>query len=194
MINLELSHTCLIHYLGGRLRAAEIASSGSMTFTLSMDKDLSWLTAGLSGWVNLLVLLVGSDYPSLGVWFNILQDSSRNGIFDDPIGFLLGSELDWLLGDLLDSDTWPPVGLKLILDIQLGSRVICPDLVGSPLWVTHPVHLSGSCSKLLKLPLVCDLLISHDPRLMWPPLGRDLPPPSGMEKVGSTTNQKLITN
>ena len=147
MINLELSHTCLIPYLGGRLRAAEIASSGSMTFTLSMDKDLSRLKAELSGWVNLLGLLLGSDYPSLGVWVNILQDSSRNGIFDDPIGFLLGSELDWLLGYLLDSDTWPPVGFQLIVDIPPRSKVRYPDLVGSPVQSTLTVTTSGYFSK-----------------------------------------------
>ena len=75
------------------------------------------LTAELFGWDNLLSPLVGWDYPIFGVRVNILQESSRIGIVDEPVGFCLGSELLLPLVSLLDYDTWPYVGLQMIVYI-----------------------------------------------------------------------------
>ena len=68
------------------------------------------------------------------------------GIIDDTVGLLLGYELVLPLGDLLDSDTWPHVGLKFIMGIPPGSKVRYSDLVVSPLLVTLVVTHSGCFS------------------------------------------------
>ena len=47
LLTLSLSSTWLISSSGGRLRCAEIASTGSMTFRLDMDDDSYRLTAEL---------------------------------------------------------------------------------------------------------------------------------------------------
>ena len=60
---------------------------------------------------------VGLDFTSLGVRVNLLQESSEFGIVDDPVGFLTGYELGLPLWALLDSETWPPLGLNFIIDI-----------------------------------------------------------------------------
>ena len=114
-----------------------------------MDDHSLRFTNDLSGWVNLLVTHEVWYSTSLGVCIKLLHDSSGIDIVDDPDGFLLGSELGFPLGDLLDSDTWPLVGLQLIVDIPPGLKVIFPDLVGSTSWATLAFPFSGSCSKFL---------------------------------------------
>ena len=51
---------------------------------------------------------------------SLLQDSSGIGIVDESVGFLLGSELGLPLGNMLYSETFPPVGLQLIVYIPPG--------------------------------------------------------------------------
>ena len=118
-----------------------------MPFTLGMDADSYILTAELSGWYNLLGTIFGWDSPSLGEWVNLLQDSYGIGIIDDTVGFFLVYYLVSPLGDLLYSDTWPPIGLLLIMKIPLGSILRYPDLVGSPSWSKLIVTPSVLCSK-----------------------------------------------
>ena len=55
--------------------------------------------------------------------------------------------LDLLLGDLLDSETWNPVGLQVIVDIPPGSKVIYPDLEGSTSRAALAVPPLGYCQK-----------------------------------------------
>ena len=112
-----------------------------------MDEDSSRLKTEMSGWSNLLCSIVGWEYPSLGLQVNLLQDSYGNGIYGDPVGLWLGSELGSPLGYLLDYDTWIPVGLQLIVEIPTGSKVRYPDLVGSTSQATLAVTPSGSCPK-----------------------------------------------
>ena len=138
-LTLSLSPNLVIPSSGGRLRAAELASSGSMPFTLGMGEDSSILTAKLSGWANLLFPLLVWDSSCLGVWVKPVQFSSGITISDDPVGFTLGSELGSPLGDLLYYETWTPVGLQLIVEISPGSKIRYPDLVGPPSRVTLAV-------------------------------------------------------
>ena len=119
-----------------------------MPFTMAVDDDSYILTADLSVWLNILVPLVGWDSPSLGVWVKLLQDSSAFGIFNYPVGLLMVSELGSPWRYLLYYDTWPPVGLQLILDIPLGSKVWYPELVGYPLRSTLAVPPSVYCSNV----------------------------------------------
>ena len=114
-----------------------------MPFTLGMYEDSCILTYEILGWSGLLVPLVVWDSPSIGLWVNLLQDFSGIGIVDDPVGFWLGSELSSPLWDLLDSETWPPVGLQLIVYTPYDSKVRYPDLVGSLLRATIVVPPSG---------------------------------------------------
>ena len=85
-----------------------------------MNDDSFILTAELLGWVNLLGPFVGWESPSLGVQFNLLQESSGVGIADDPVGLWMFYELGLPLGGLIDSDNWPPVGLQFIVYIPPG--------------------------------------------------------------------------
>ena len=152
LLALSLSPTWLIPNYGGRQISAEISSTGFMTFKFGLDKDSSILTAELSSWVNLLGPLVGWDSHSLGVKFNLLKDSSRISVAVEPVGFWLGYELGLSLGDLIDSETCPPVGLQLIVDIPPGSKVRYPDLVVSPSRATLVVPPSGYYTKFLPPP------------------------------------------
>ena len=131
-----------------------------MPFTLGMYDYSSRFTDELLGWSNLLGPLVVWDSPSLGVQVKLFQDSSGVGIVYEPDVLWLGSELGSPLWDLLDSDTWPPVSLQLIVDIPPGSKVRYPDFVGSPLWDTLAVPPSVSC------PNFHALLLPHKPRLL----------------------------
>ena len=144
-LTLSLSPTWLIHSSGGRLRAVELASYGSMPFTLGMDDASYRLIGELLGWANLVDPFVGWESHSLGFQVTILQDSYGIGIADDPVGLWLVYELGSPLGDLLDSDTWPPVGLQFIFYIPHGSKVRSPDLVVSPSQATLVVPHSISC-------------------------------------------------
>ena len=99
----------------------------------------------MSGLANILVPLMVWDSPSHGVWVNLLQDSSGTIVFDDPVGFWLGYELGSHLWYLLGSETWPPVGLQLIIYIPHGPKLRYPDLVGYLLWDTLAVPPSGYC-------------------------------------------------
>ena len=76
-----------------------------------MDKDSSRLTDELLGWVKLFGPLLVWDFPSIGVWVELLQDPYGIGIVDETFGLLLESERGSPLGILLDYDTCPPVGL-----------------------------------------------------------------------------------
>ena len=69
-----------------------------------------------------------------------MKDTSRIGIVDDPVGLFLVFELGSPLGDLIDSETWPPVGLQLIVGIPHGSKVRYPNLVVSTLRFILVVH------------------------------------------------------
>ena len=120
LLTLSCSTTWLIPTPGGRWGASELASNVSTNFTLGMNEDWSILTAEILDWVKLLVHLVVWDSPGLGVWVNLLQDSSRGVIAYDPVGFWLVSELGSPLGVLLYSKTFPPIGIHLIMDIPPG--------------------------------------------------------------------------
>ena len=146
-LTMLLSPTWLITYYGCSWIDAELASSGSMSFTLAMDEDSSRFTSDMSDWANLFGPLVGWDYLSLGMQVYMLQDSSGIGIPHDLVDFLLGSKISSPLEALLDSDTWTPVGLQLIVEIPSGSNVRYPDLVSSPSRATLEVPPSGSCPK-----------------------------------------------
>ena len=102
-ITLSLLSIWSIPYSGGRWQAAETSSSVSMPFALGMYYDSYILTSEMSGWFNLLVTFVVWDSPILGVWFNLLQDSSGIGLSDDPVGFWLVYEFIFTLGNLLCS-------------------------------------------------------------------------------------------
>ena len=84
----------------------------------------------------------------------ILQDSSGIGVFDDPVGFLLGYELGSTLGALLYSETGNPVGIQFIVDIPPGSKVRYLALVVYPLQATLVVPPLGYCPKFLPPPSV----------------------------------------
>ena len=122
-LTFDLSPTWLIHYSGGRQRDAELASIGSNTFTLGMDKDSYIFTSDMPCWVGLLVPLVGWDSTSIGSQVKILQVSSGIGIVDEPVGLFLESELDLPLRYVLDSETGPSVGFQLIFDRPPGPKV-----------------------------------------------------------------------
>ena len=127
------------------------------------------------GWANILGALVGLYSPSIGVWFNLLRDYPGIGIADKPVGLWLGSELGSPLGALLDSETWIPVVLQLILGIPPGSKVRYPDLVGSTLQATAVVPPSGSCPNFtsrtcLKYTLQSTLAVTLS--RAWPTLPR----------------------
>ena len=115
-----------------------------MSFKLGMDEDSSRFTSGLSGWANLLDILLGWDSPSISVQVNIFQYSSGIGIVDSPVGFWLGSELGLPLWDMLYSYIWPHFGLQLIVYIPYGSKVSQCDLLVSPSWYTLAPP-SGMC-------------------------------------------------
>ena len=72
-----------------------------------------------------------------------MQDSSGIGIVDEIFFFWLGSELGLPLWDLLDSDTWPHVGLQLIVKIPPGSNVRYHELMVSLSQDTLAVTPSG---------------------------------------------------
>ena len=108
-----------------------------------MDEASYILTAQISCWVSLLGTLVGWDSPNLGVWANLLKESSKSSIVDEPIGFLLGSELVLPLGYLQDSETGTTAGLQLVLNITPRSKVRDPGLVVSPSWSTLVVTPAG---------------------------------------------------
>ena len=118
-----------------------------MAFTLGMDEDSYILTADILGWVNILCTLVIWYSPNLGVWVNFLQYSSGIGVSDEPVGFFLGYEIGLLLGNMIDSETCPPVGFHLIVDTPNGLNLRYPNLVGSLLRSTLAVPPSVSCSK-----------------------------------------------
>ena len=58
-----------------------------MIFKLGIGDYLSILTAELLGRVTLFGYLVVWDSPSIGVRVNLLQNSSRIGIYDETVGF-----------------------------------------------------------------------------------------------------------
>ena len=93
-LTLVLLPNLLILSSGGRWRAAEIDSYGSMPLTLGTDKDSYRFTYELWGWANLLGTLVGLEYTSIGLWVKLLQDSSGIGIVDETVVLLLVSEFD----------------------------------------------------------------------------------------------------
>ena len=63
---------------------------------------------------------------------------------------------------MLDSDTWPRVGLKYIGGIPPGSKVRYPDLVVSTFQVTRVVTHSGSSSMFLSPPSgTCPISLSQ---------------------------------
>ena len=64
---------------------------------------------------------------------------------DDTVVFLLGYELGFPLGDLLYSETWPPVIFQLVLDIPPGSKLGFPYLVVSTSQATLLVPTLGYC-------------------------------------------------
>ena len=146
-LTFSLSPTWLIHSSGGRWRAVELASYGSMPFTMGMDDDSPRLIGDLFCWANLMDPFVGWGSHSLGFQVTIFQDSYGIGIADDPVVLWLVYELGSPLGDLKDSDAWPPVGLQLILYIPHGSKVRSPDLVVSPSLATPSLPHSISCPK-----------------------------------------------
>ena len=123
-----------------------------MPFTIFMDEDSSILTAGLLVWVNILGPLVLWDSPIIFVLVNLLQDCFWVGIYDETVGFWLGSELGSPLGALLDSETWPHIGLQLILYTPPGSKVSNPDLLGSFSQATITVTTLVFCPKFLQPP------------------------------------------
>ena len=76
-----------------------------MPFKLGMGEYLSGLTADMSVWAKLLVTFVGWDSPILGVRVNLLQYSSGIGISDELVGFWLGYDFGFPLGDLIYYET-----------------------------------------------------------------------------------------
>ena len=92
---------------------------------------------------------MGWDSPSIGVWVKSFQDSFGVGIVDDLVVLWLGSELGSPLWDLLYSETWPPVGLQLIVNIPHGSNLRYHAFVGSSSRDTLAVPPSWSCPKFL---------------------------------------------
>ena len=92
---------------------------------------------------------MGKYSPIIGVQVNIFQYSSGIGMFDDTVGFFLGSELVMYLGGLLDYYHGGPVGLQFILDIPRGSKVKYPNSFGSPLQATIVVTPAGSGVKFI---------------------------------------------
>ena len=72
-LNFSLSPTWLIPSTGERQIFSELASSGSMPFTLVMYDDSSRLTSEPLSLSNLLGTLVGWDSPSHGVRVKLLQ-------------------------------------------------------------------------------------------------------------------------
>ena len=138
-ITLALSPNWLIPYSGGRQRSAELASSRSNPFILVMDDDSCRLTVELLGLVGLLSPLVDWESPSLGMRVNILQESAGIGIFDEPVVFFLGSELDLPLRNILYSYPGPPVDIQLTVYSLPGSKLRYPDLVGYPSQYTFVV-------------------------------------------------------
>ena len=61
----------------------------------------------------------------------------------------MGSNLGSPLGSLLDSDTWPPVDIQMMVDIPPGAKVRHPELVVSTSQATLAVSPSGSCPNFL---------------------------------------------
>ena len=152
LLTFSLSSTWFVLSSVGRWRDSKMYPYLSMPFTLVMDEDSPLLTAELSGCVNLLGPLVVWESLSIYLWVKLLLESVGIGIVDDPVGFLLRSELGLSLGDPLDSETWPSVGLQLILDIFHGSKVSCHELVVSPLQFKYGVSPSGYFPNLLPPP------------------------------------------
>ena len=90
------------------------------------------------------------------VWESKFSEPYEFGIVDEPVALWLGYELGSPLWDLIDYETWPPVGLQLSVYISPGSKVMYPDFVcftlGATLVVTplgycpkHPPPASGAC-------------------------------------------------
>ena len=73
---------------------------------------------------------------------DLFKDSSGIGIFDDPFGLLLGSKIGLPMWALIYSETWPPVGLQLIVDILPGSNLRYPGLMVSTSQATLVVRPS----------------------------------------------------
>ena len=83
---------------------------------------------------------------------NLLQDSYGIDIFHKTVGFFVVSEFGLILGSLLYSETWTPVGIQLVVDRKTGSKVIFPDVVGFSSVSTLTVPHYESCSKFLPPP------------------------------------------
>ena len=113
-----------------------------------MYEDSSRLKSEMSGWSNRLDILVSLYSPSVGMWVNLLKNSSGFGIADEQFGLLLISKLVSPLGYPIDYDTWPHVDIQFNMDIPPGSNVRYPDLVASSLQAPLAVTPSGYYPKL----------------------------------------------
>ena len=189
---MSLSPNWFITTPGGRWSASELASYQSMTFTLGMNDDSSRLTAEILVWENLLGTFVGWDYTVLGVWVNLLQDSSGIGLDDKTVGFWWGSELGSTLWVMLDYETWPPVDLLFIVYIPLGSNVRSPELMVSNLQDTLEVPPSWYCPKLLPPSSRICLTSTSQATLYVTICGGNTFPIGNMDIVVTSMNPKAI--
>ena len=83
---------------------------------------------------------------------NLLQESYGNGIYNKPVGFLLGSEIGFALVDLLHTETRPRFSHQLIVETLAGSKVRHIESFGSPLRPTLAVYPLGSGLMFPSLP------------------------------------------